>query len=227
MKSISMFAVLMCAATLTTRAQDAAATLPKNYRVQFENEWVKVTSVRYGPNESLPGHSHTPTLSAYVYLNDGPPVVFRHVGGSAATRPATRAGALRVYRGLDEVHEVQNTVNVASEFLRIEFKTEPREVATFRGKFERPPSPAADASVHLDHPQVRISRLWILPGQRLKIQAGSEPALLVALASSGGHQAGKELWIGAGAATELSNGGTTPIDFLRFDLKTQPLPATR
>ena len=40
-------------------AQDAATLLPANYRVQFENEWVRVTSVRYGANEKLPEHTHT------------------------------------------------------------------------------------------------------------------------------------------------------------------------
>src|SRR5689334_9161448 len=103
----------------------SAQALPSNYKVQFENAWVRVTEVRYAPFEKVRAHSHTPYPSAYVYLNDGPPVVFRHVGGKgmAATRAATKAGAFRVYKGLEEIHEVENTGNAASEFLRVEFKT--------------------------------------------------------------------------------------------------------
>ena len=97
MRAICAVAVL--AITVGVSAQEGTVTLRRNYQVQFENAWVKVTAVRYGPNEKLPGHTHTPNPSAYVYLNDGGPVIFRHVGGPAATRAATRAGAFRVYRG--------------------------------------------------------------------------------------------------------------------------------
>ena len=227
MKTMTMLAVLTVCATLTVRAQDAATALPKNYRVQFENEWVKVTAVQYGANEKLPGHTHTPNASAYVYLNDGPPVIFRHVGGKAATRPATKAGAFRVYRGLDEVHEVENTGSVPSEFLRVELKTEALEPGSFWGKFERPASPAEGAIVHFNHRQVRISRVWLNPGQPLSVTTAIDPALLIALASGGDFTRGKHLWIGPGTSTKLSNGGSTPIDFLRFDLKTPPVAGTR
>ena len=44
--------------------------------------------VRYEPMQKLAGHAHTPNPSAYVYLNDGPPVRFTHIGGkgTVATR---------------------------------------------------------------------------------------------------------------------------------------------
>jgi hypothetical protein len=217
-----MCTVAVLAITVGVSAQEGAVTLPWNYQVQFENAWVKVTAVRYGPNEKLPGHTHTPNPSAYVYLNDGGPVIFRHVGGPAATREATKAGAFRVYRGLEEVHEVENTSSVPSEFLRVELKTEGRDPATFRGKFMRPAAPGKEAVVHLDHPQVRISRLWVNPGQRLEIKAAEEPALLISLGSGPGVNAGQHHWLPAHRSSELSNSGAAPIDFLRFDLKTRP-----
>ena len=94
----------------------AQAALPPNYKVQFENAWVRVTGVRYAPLEKVAPHSHTPYPSAYVYLNDGPPVIFKHAGekGTAATRAATKTGTFRVYKGLEEIHEVENTGNAAS-----------------------------------------------------------------------------------------------------------------
>src|SRR5688572_32368542 len=133
----AMWIVAALAGAVGVSAQEGTVTLPRNYKVQFENAWVKVTAVRYGPNEKLPGHAHTPNPAAYVYLNDGPPVIFRHVGGSAATRAATTAGTVRVYRGLEEVHEVENTGNAPSEFLRVEFKTAGLSPDTLRGKFAR------------------------------------------------------------------------------------------
>jgi hypothetical protein len=222
----AMWIVAALAGAVGVSAQEGTVTLPRNYKVQFENAWVKVTAVHYGPNEKLPGHAHTPNPSAYVYLNDGGPVIFRHVGGSAATRPATKAGAFRVYRGLEEVHEVENTTSVPSEFLRVELKTEGRDPAAFRGKFMRPAAPATDAVVEFDHPQVRISRVWVGAGQRLEITAAEDPSLLIALTSGLDSSAGQHRWLPARGFAEVSNSGALPIDFLRFDLKTRPASPT-
>lgn len=208
-------------------AQEGPATLPHNYSVQFENAWVKVTSVRYDALQKLPAHTHTPNPSAYLYLNDGPPVIFKHVGGKgmAATRAATKAGAFRVYRGLMEIHEVENTGNEPSEFLRVELKTEPIEPASFVGKFERPATPSAEPVVHFNHPQVAVSRVWILPNQTIEIAADSQPVLVVALSAGAELGRGGSKWVDVSSKTRLRNGSTSPIDLLRFDFKTKPQQA--
>lgn len=199
-----------------------AAPLPANYTVQFENAWVKVTSVRYAPREKVAPHAHTPYPSAYVYLNDGPPVVFSHVGGKPATRAATKAGAFRIYRGLDEEHEAQNTGDVASEFLRVELKTAPAEPGSFFGKYERPATAAAEPIVHFNHPQVRISRVWIPAGQDAQIATAAEPALVIGLAAGGGLRTGEARWVDASSKTTLTNLSATAVDVLRFDFRTRP-----
>ena len=202
-----------------------SASLPSNYQVTFENAWVKVTAVRYAPFEKVAAHTHTPYASAYVYLNDGPPVIFKHAGekGTAATRAATKAGAFRVYRGLDEVHEVENTGNAPSEFLRVEMKTAPLDPGTFWGKFERPAMPAPEPIAQFNHSQVRISRLWLLSGQATEIVSATEPALLIALAKGAGLNVGEARWLDASSRTRLTNAGQPPIDLLRFDFKTRPV----
>ncbi len=202
-----------------------AQVLPSNYTLQFENAWVRVTEVRYAPFEKVGPHAHTPYPSAYVYLNDGPPVIFRHVGGKgvAATRAATKAGAFRVYKGLEESHQAENTGSAPSEFLRVELKTAPLAPAGFSGKFERPATPSADAVVHFDHPQVRISRVWVAPGQSIDVAAATEPILLISLAKGAGLAAGESKWLDASARARLTNGSSAPIDLLRFDFKTRPV----
>jgi len=224
MRIACSFVLLTLAATVS--AQEGATTLPANYKIQFENAWVKITSVRYGPTEKLAGHTHTPNPSAYVYLNDGGPVIFRHVGGSAATRAATKAGAFRVYRGLVEVHEVENTSSAPSEFLRVELKTVVKDPSTFRGKFERPSSPSATAVVHFDHGQARISRVWVMPGVPVELSAALEPVLIIALNEGAGFKRGQERWIPASSAVQLTHQGAAPLDFLRFDFKTRPSSST-
>ncbi len=221
MRVLVMLGVLSLAAV--TAAQEGPVAMPSAYTIQFENDWVKVTRVVYGPMAKLPPHAHTQLPSAYVYLHDGGPVRFTHIGGhgTVSTRPATKAGAFRIYRGIDEVHEVENTVAVPSEFLRVEFKNTPGDLATFRGKFERPAT-AAGEQVHFDHAQMRASRVWVPPGQSLKVEASAQPALLIALAPLSGLNVGQERWLAAGATTALTNTGTAPVDVLRFDLKTGP-----
>jgi hypothetical protein len=206
-------------------AQDAAITLPKNYSVRFENEWVRVTSVRYGANEKLPEHTHTELPSAYVYLTDSGPVGFRHVGGPAVTRQPVKAGMFRVFRGIKETHEVEN-MGAATEFLRVELKTESVETASIRGKFERPPV-SAEPAVQFDHAQFRISRVWLQPGRQLSITADAFPAMLIAMTSNGGSTLGQATWIRAGGSTPLVNAGASPIDFLRVDFRTRPAAASR
>jgi hypothetical protein len=204
----------------------AALSLPDAYKVQFENEWVRVTKVVYPPYAKLPGHAHTSLASAYVYLNDGGPVIFRHVGAKefAATRPATRAGSFRVFRGLEEIHEVENTSELPSEFLRVEFKTEPKGVTTLKGRFHREPvAPGETAEkVQFENEQIRVTRLISPQGRPVHIQAAaSEPALTIAL---GGAPIGQEQWVPPGASRTFAASSTGPIELLRFDLKTRPLP---
>jgi hypothetical protein len=225
MRIVSVVALTVAGVVTAMGAQG----LPSNYNVQFENAWVRVTSVRYAPRERVAPHSHTPYASAYVYLNDGPPVVFKHVGGKgmAATRAATRAGAFRVYKGLEEIHEAENTGDTPSEFLRVELKTGALEPGRFSGKFERPAAPAAGAVVHFDHPQVRISRVWITPGQSIDIAPAGEPVLMIALMKGVGLDVGGTKWIEPSARARFTSTAAAPIDLLRFDFKTGPVETRR
>ena len=215
-------------------AQDAVKTLPKNYRLEFENEWVRVIRVHYGPHEKLPAHDHAEWGTAYVYLNDAGPVIFRHIGLSygAITRPAVRAGSFRLYKAVKEVHEVENPGDTASDFLRVEFKTEPVNDKTLHGKFYRESAfePAQAARVQFENEQVRATRLRLAPGAKLTIGGTSEPALLVALTeaklSAAGRPAalsmGQTRWIGPKREEVLENTGAAEVELLRFDLRTPP-----
>jgi hypothetical protein len=230
MKSLSICAVLLSLTVVA--AQEGTGPLPSAYHVQFENAWVRVTNVRYGPLEKVAAHSHTPYPSAYVYLNDAGPVIFKHVGGhgTAAKRPATKAGAFRVYQGLEEIHEVENTTAVPSEFLRVELKTEGVSPATFRGKFERPATASANGEqVQFDHAQAAFSRITIAPGASWAIAPSTkDPSLLIALAP-GSLQAGEtratlangqSLWLAT--AGDIRNVGSSSVELLRVRFKTKP-----
>lgn len=222
---------------LVGAAQDALIVSPDAYRLEFENAWVKVTRVTYGAHTVIAPHHHTELASAYVYLNDGPPVLFKHEGlpYAGVTRPATKAGSFRVYKGIKEVHSVENPTATPSDFLRVEFKTTLTEDASLRGKFFREdPVPAASVQrTQFENAQVRITRIRVVAGQTVTVAAGEHPALLVALTPTGitlgdspdrPIDTGNTAWLGPGHTASISPVGNAS-EVLRFDFKTRPATA--
>jgi len=231
---------LACGLTLVS-AQDPLTTFPESYALQFENEWVKVVRVHYEPYAKLGPHAHTAMASAYVYLNDGGPVIFKHIGTEygPATRPPTKAGSFRIFRGLTEIHEVENTSPLPSDFLRVEFKTEPTGVRALRGRFFREPYPEGEnlEKVQFENEQVRITRLVGVAGRTIDMATTeTEPSLLIALtpvllhvkdgrgsASELNLGLGQERWIAVNRTVRLENTGKEPAEMLRFDFRTPPV----
>lgn len=231
----------VCLLASQALAQDPLTALPQAYKLQFENEWVKVTRVHYAPKEKLPPHQHTQSASAYVYLNDSGPVVFKHIGLAygAVTRQPTKDGTFRLYQGLQEIHEVENLSDLPSDFLRVEFKTEPVSEKTLRGRFHREEYPAGEnfQKVQFENEQIRITRLVCAPGKTIELSTNAtEPTLVVALIPStfkvNGSNAkstamklekGQTTWIPVGQQHRFYNAGGTPAEVLRFDFKTKPI----
>lgn len=218
-------------------AQDPTKVAPAAYKTEFENEYVRVQRVHYAPRVKLPEHDHTAFGTAYVYLTDAGPVVYKHIGLAygAVTRPAVKAGSFRLYKGIKETHAVESQSDTASEFLRVELKTEPaKDQNTLRGKYFREDYPAGEnfQKVQFENDQVRITRLVCAAGKScLEVAKASEPILFVALSKSQ-FKIGKgtiELlpgqthWIPAGKSAAGDNIGNGAAELLRFDFKTQPM----
>src|SRR5215468_7824236 len=225
---------------LPASAQDPAKVAPQAYQLDFENDWVKVLRVHYAAKEKIPEHDHPATAAAFVYLNDSGPVIFKHIGLSygAVTRPATKARGFRLWFAVKETHEVENTGDAPSDFVRIEFKTEPVNARSLRGKFAPEEYPLGEnfQKVQFENEQLRATRLAVAPLKKLSLSTGvDEPALMVALTPAsfkfrkGKNQpsklslgAGKTCWIEQSALIEIENTGDAPAELLRFDLKTKP-----
>ena len=225
-------AVILTLLASLSFAQDPLKVSPQAYKLQFENDWVKVTRVHYAPNEKLPAHEHTLTGSAYVYLNDSGPVLFKHLGKDsfAITRPATRAGSFRLFRAVQEIHEVENKSELPSDFLRVEFKTEPGDEKNLRGRYFREDHPAGEnfQKVQFENEQIRITRLVCAAGKKLDVATSpTEPALLLALSPAKFKrlklETGQTKWVDSNRQEQLENTGASPAEMLRFDFKTKPL----
>lgn len=238
---IFCLAAILCLLTIQGFAQDPLKVAPQAYKLQFENDWVKVVRVRYAPREKVVVHDHTPTASAYVYLNDSGPVIFKHKDTTygPVTRQPTKAGGFRLYRGIQETHEVENTSDLPSEFLRVEFKTEVKNENSLRGKFFREDYPAGEnfQKVQFENDQIRITRLVCAAGKKIDVFAkANEPTLLVALSEANFKTSrskgkdgkltlglGQTEWVAVSEQEQLENIGKAPVELLRFDFKTKPL----
>jgi hypothetical protein len=238
-----LFAAIFFHLTVIAFPQDPLKVAPQAYRLQFDNEWVKVTRVHYGPREKIPAHDHSRWPAAYVYLNNSGPIKFRHVGWDhpILTRPATKAGSFRLSptTAVEETHEAENPTNTPSDFLRIEFKTQPVNRESLRGRFYRKRYPVGEnlQEVQFENGQIRVTRLICARRKSLDITTtSSEPALLVILSSAriksigtGGEAKqtalgpGETIWLDGGRQERLENLGDGPVEALRFDLRTSPV----
>lgn len=229
---------LLLSLVVSVAGQDPTKVLPQAYKLDFENDWVKVTRVHYAAYETLPTHDHTESGAAYVYLNDCGPVIFKHsgVGFGKITRPATKAGSFRLYKAVKEVHEVENPNATPSDFLRVEFKTIADIAVPLRGKFFRETDTPGENihKIHFENEQIRAIRLVCVKDKACDLSANAtEPALLVALtraelkSSTGKGQSnlepGKTKWIAAGQRGVLINREEQAVEFLRFEFKTKPV----
>jgi outer membrane cobalamin receptor len=213
-------------------AQDPLAVAPESYRIQFENEWVRVVRVRYAPHTTVAAHAHTGSAAAFVYLNDAGPVTFRHQGGDPdVIRPATTARAFRLNREMTEVHEVTNPNDTASEFLRIEFKTEPLGEDSLKGRFAPEPYGANDAfsRVQFENAQIRVTRQGCPAGASCAVSGTASPRLVVAFVRSqldgrarAAIEASGTTWLGASEERHIRSLGGEPAECLIFELKTRP-----
>lgn len=241
MSSIS-FGLFVCRLLMLAFGQSPQEVAPQAYRREFENDWVRVTRVRYAPREKIATHGHPGLPTIYVYLSDSGPVRFIHTGEEEFTlvRPATKVGGFRLSRGnRGETHAVESLTDKPTHFLRIELKTQFGDLKNFRGRFPPTPHPTAQNSQErrFENDWVRILRLTCAPRRRCDdLSSRTAPALLVAITAarmrpggSGGAGAsplsmepGQTRWLEPGEALNLENTNGRPAEFLRIDLKTKP-----
>jgi hypothetical protein len=206
MSRLALAACLACNAVLPISAQDPTKTLPKSYRVELDNDYVRAVRVHYAAGAKLPEHTHPPGTTVYVYLNDSEGVTFSHSGNinRTVTRPPVKAGAVRIAAGPEEHHTAENPASTSSDFLRVWFKTDNGGERNLRRRLS-----ATDDK--FENKQMRITRLTVAPGKSLTVDTVQEPALLVSLPS------GDTRWIERGQQVPLTSG-----DFLRLDFLTAP-----
>jgi hypothetical protein len=233
-------AVVIAVVALEPRASAEGQETHGVYHTQFENDSVRLVRVRYPANSTVPLHGHPPTVTAYVYLSDSSPVRFTHQGSRThvVTRQPTTPGGFRVSRGGDETHSAENLGAIASDFLRVEFKTDP---AGAPAPFDRDTQPLGAVAktttdVRFTNAQMRITRVAIPAGQEAEIATtATAPALLIALGDATltadgiavPLKVGQERWVASSRRERLANAGASQIELLRIDVLTKPVGERR
>ena len=202
MSRLAAIVGVVAGAMVHTSAQDPAKTLPDSYKVELDNDHVRVVRVHYDAGATLPEHTHPGGTTVYVYLNDSEGVVFRHSGRSnrAVTRPAVTGGSVRVASGPEEHHTAENPASTPSDFLRIWLKTDDGGA----GRAMRRLTP--DEKEYANK-QLKITRLTV-PGKSLTVTTTEHPALVVTLPN------GNIRWLEAGRPHTLNAGEHLRVDFL-------------
>src|SRR5206468_10335860 len=105
-------------------AQSAFTAAPEHYKLELENEYVRVVRVHYGPRERSKLHEHPSNPTIYVYTTDGGPMLFSHES-APITRRAVTAGSVRCSGGALENHTVEHLPDQAREHPRLALTREP------------------------------------------------------------------------------------------------------
>jgi hypothetical protein len=199
--------------------QDPLEVLPKNYRLIFQNDLVRVIHVTYGPLEKLPVHNHSAKPTVYVYVTDSGPVRFSHIEEPpfSLVRPPEKAGTFRFSPGRLEKHEVENLGQIPSDFLRVELMQLP--LGYQKNSFRSPKSFDAVRSgvrTEFDTPLVKIQRVVASPGEPTEVQAIDAGSLLIGFSPASVRspengrppqtlRCGDVLWIEARRAVQVSS----------------------
>ena len=95
MGSVFVVLAVVLLAVVSAVAQEPTKVAPDSYKLQLENEYVRVLRVTYAAKASVPVHDHSRFLAAYVYLSDAGPISFTHEGWEhpVLTRPPVKAGS--------------------------------------------------------------------------------------------------------------------------------------
>lgn len=119
MKKLTFSFVLALALLLLSAnsfAQDAVEVDPDHYKVEFENDQVRVLRITYGPMEKSVMHSHPEGVA--VFLTDGN-IKFTLPDG---TTQDIKVEAGQVIWSPETAHQPENTGKESFEVIQIEFK---------------------------------------------------------------------------------------------------------
>ena len=116
MRYLWSLSAIVCLAVFTLRAQDPVKVAPKQCKVKFENEQVRVLRWNTGPHEKTPMHAHPAMVS--ITLTGGH-TLFTSADGK--TREV-KAKACQVTWSAAEKHSSESLDGKPTELIQVELK---------------------------------------------------------------------------------------------------------
>ncbi len=116
MRRIFFLTVIMCLAVLPTLAQDPVEVDPGRYKVEFENDQVRVLRVRYGPHYKGKLHEHP--AGVVIWLTDAEVRTTSYDGKTEELHP--KAG--ETFWSGPAKHWGENLSDKAFEVIRVDIK---------------------------------------------------------------------------------------------------------
>jgi len=118
-RALALVPALLVALAAPALAQDPVKVDSKHYKVEFENDQVRVVRISYGPHEKSVMHAHPAGVA--VYLTDGK-AKFTLPDGKTQDAPV-KAGAVQWSAG--GKHLPENTGDQPFELVLVELKSKP------------------------------------------------------------------------------------------------------
>lgn len=212
-----------CSENSENNALTSTLAAPKHYQVEFENDYVRVIRVRYGPGEASRMHSHEPFVG--VALTGGQSI-FTGLDGNSETRPESYPGD--IIDGDLNPHSVMSISKLDQESVFVEIK------GRYHAKDQSVPNAVVadpvNARIELERPDVRIVRIKSPAGHETPIhshKAGVSVALTamhVSVISASGdvtemsRPAGDAVWSEERGAHRGKNLSDEPLEVIFFEL---------
>jgi hypothetical protein len=216
---------------LRAQAPDPLVADPQHYKLEIENQWVRVIREHMGPREMMPMHQHPAPGAVIVFLTD------RH---NRLTTPAGAAQELRNHAGElmwspPSAHKGENLDAAQFEAVQIEPRR-PSGVVITPAPAEPMDAPTVDPQhyhVEIDNEYVRVLRVAIAPHEKLALHKHPDTkAVLVQLTDQNlrlwrtdgtmteSKYAAKQVrWVESAGAHQDENMSDTPLRFIRIELK--------
>lgn len=145
-------AVFVCLALHAALAQDPTKVEPKHYKLAFENEWVQVVDIHYGPHEKSAMHDHPGGV--VVVLTAGH---LRFTDPDGKTKEVyAKPGESRWYPAFK--HKVENLGDTAYDAVYIGMKTKSVVVGKAAPEGGQPAPDAQTAKILADYPPAPAKR---------------------------------------------------------------------
>lgn len=196
-------------------SQDPLAVDSRHYKVDLENEWVRVLRVHYEPGEGSPMHEHT--AGVRVFLTD---IRNRFTNSDGSTSDAARSAGDIIWA--EKVRHANTILSPSSvEMIELELKQ------PLRGPARPLPSTASPdplEKVIIENEYVRVLRAVVPGGRETRRHEHPNSVLISIRPRKSAIPEAVVSWLPGGSHTLQNGAGEGALEAVLIELKPPPTP---